>query len=61
MDVTYSHCAGLDLHKKTVVACCMIPGKNSKGETISVAIYTYQTSSKGAIAHGTLTAKLSGG
>jgi transposase len=26
MDVIYPHCAGLDVHKKTVVACCMTPG-----------------------------------
>ena len=32
MDVTYSHCAGLDVHKKTVVACCIIPGMNAKEE-----------------------------
>ena len=25
MDVTYSHCAGLDVHKKSVVACCLTP------------------------------------
>lgn len=25
MEVTYSHCAGLDVHKKTVVACCLVP------------------------------------
>jgi transposase len=30
MDVVYSHCAGLDVHKKTVVACCITPGP--KGE-----------------------------
>lgn len=24
MQVTYSHCAGLDIHKKTVVACCLV-------------------------------------
>lgn len=30
MDVTYTHCAGLDVHKKTVVACCITPG--SRGE-----------------------------
>ena len=23
MEVTYSHCAGLDVHKKTVVVCCL--------------------------------------
>jgi transposase len=26
MDVLYTHCAGLDVHKKTVVACCLTPG-----------------------------------
>jgi len=26
MDVIYTHCAGLDVHKKTVVVCCMTPG-----------------------------------
>ena len=25
MEVVYSHCAGLDVHKKTVVACCATP------------------------------------
>lgn len=25
MEVTYTHCAGLDVHKKTVVACCLTP------------------------------------
>ncbi len=30
MDVTYTHCAGLDVHKKSVVACCITPGV--KGE-----------------------------
>ncbi len=25
MDVTFTHCAGLDVHKKTVVACCLTP------------------------------------
>jgi hypothetical protein len=26
MEILYSHCAGLDVHKKTVVACCVTPG-----------------------------------
>src|SRR5579871_6156491 len=26
MDTIYTHCAGLDVHKKTVVACLMVPG-----------------------------------
>ena len=32
MDVIYTHCAGLDVHKKTVVACCMTPG--AQGEKL---------------------------
>src|SRR5437667_7897306 len=30
MDVLYSHCAGLDVHKKTVVACRIVPGPDGK-------------------------------
>ena len=26
MEITYAHAAGLDVHKKTVVACCFTPG-----------------------------------
>lgn len=26
MDVLYTHCAGLDVHKKSVVVCCLTPG-----------------------------------
>jgi transposase len=26
MDVVYTHCAGLDVHKRSVVACCVTPG-----------------------------------
>jgi transposase len=33
MDVTYTHCAGLDVHKKTVVVCCLTPG--AAGEIVS--------------------------
>lgn len=25
MDVVYTHCAGMDVHKKTIVVCCMAP------------------------------------
>jgi transposase len=32
MDVIYAHCAGLDVHKKTVAACCITPGP--KGEKL---------------------------
>lgn len=30
MDVMYSHCCGLDVHKKTVVACLLTPGADGK-------------------------------
>jgi transposase len=30
MDVTYAHCAGLDVHKKTVVACVLTPGTGAE-------------------------------
>ncbi len=26
MEITFTHAAGLDIHKKTVVACCFTPG-----------------------------------
>lgn len=40
MDVTYTHCAGLDVHKKSVVACCITP--NEQGEK-QVLIRTFGT------------------
>jgi transposase len=30
MEVIYTHVAGLDVHKKTVVACCLTPGPTGK-------------------------------
>ena len=30
MEITYTHAAGLDIHKKTVVACVFIPGPKVK-------------------------------
>ena len=30
MEVVYSHCAGLDVHKKSVVACVMTPDAQGK-------------------------------
>ena len=36
MDIYYERCAGLDVHKKTVVACVRVPGKEKRkrgGET----------------------------
>jgi transposase len=47
MEVTYSHCAGLDVHKKTVVACCIVPGMNPKDER---QIRTFSTMSQDLLA-----------
>ncbi len=33
MDITYTHCAGLDVHKKSVVVCCLTPC--GAGEVVS--------------------------
>ncbi len=30
MDVVYSRCAGLDIHKKTIMACVVVPGPKGK-------------------------------
>ena len=30
MELIYPHAAGLDVHKKTVVACCFTPGPKGK-------------------------------
>jgi transposase len=40
MDVLYTHCAGLDVHKKTVVACCLTPGPDG---TLRREIRTFST------------------
>ncbi len=40
MDMLYSHCAGLDVHKKTVVACRL--GVDGKGHKVK-AIETFGT------------------
>jgi transposase len=34
MDVTYTHCAGLDVHKKSVVACCITCGPGGEKQTV---------------------------
>ena len=33
MEVVHTHCAGLDVHKKTVTACCMTPGSTGEGRS----------------------------
>ena len=42
MDVVYTHCAGMDVHKKTVVVCCMTPDAagNNGAETRSFGTMT---------------------
>ena len=30
MDILYPRCAGLDVHKKTVVACCIAPDESGQ-------------------------------
>ena len=40
MEVVYTHCCGLDVHKKTVVACCIT--RNTQGEPVSET-RTYST------------------
>jgi len=40
MDVTYTHCAGLDVHKKTVVVCCITPAPQGEKQ---VEIRTFGT------------------
>jgi len=30
MDVIYPRCAGLDVHKKTIMACVLVPGPKGK-------------------------------
>jgi transposase len=34
VEVVYQRCCGLDIHKKTVVACLIIPGPNRKTEKV---------------------------
>lgn len=40
MQVTYTHCAGLDVHKRTVVACTLVPGE---GGEILKEVRTFST------------------
>lgn len=30
MDILYTRCAGLDVHKKTIVACLLTPGSRGR-------------------------------
>jgi len=46
MEVVYTHCAGLDVHKKTVVACCVTPGPRGQPQ--------FQTRTLGTMTHDLL-------
>lgn len=46
MELTYTYCAGLDVHKKTVVACCMTPG--IKGE-VNIVTRSFSTITAGVL------------
>jgi transposase len=47
MQVTYTHCAGLDVHKKSVVVCTLTPG--AAGEVVS-EIRTFGTMTQDLLA-----------
>jgi transposase len=46
MEVVYTHCAGLDIHKKTVVACCVTPGPHGRPQ--------FETRTFGTMTHDVL-------
>ena len=47
MEVFHSHCAGLDVHKKTVTACCMTPG-DGRGDFGDAHLHNDDARSPGA-------------
>ena len=47
MEVLYTHCAGLDVHKKTVVVCCLTPGADG---TLLRQIRTFSTMTQDLLA-----------
>ena len=47
MQVMYSHCAGLDVHKKTVVACCRLAQPDG---TLTTHVRTFSTMTVGILA-----------
>jgi transposase len=49
MDVVYPRCSGLDVHKKTVVACVIVPGAKGKPQK---AIRTFGTMTDDLLALG---------
>ena len=49
MDVLYERCCGLDIHKKTVVACVVTPGPRGKPQKV---IRTFGTMTEDLLALG---------
>lgn len=49
MQVTHTHCAGLDVHKKTVVACAIVPGPDGQPPSV---IRTFSTMTADLLALG---------
>ena len=43
MDVVYTHCAGLDVHKKSVTACRIIPDPTGQDPEGCVALRQFGT------------------
>ena len=47
MEVVYRHCAGLDVHKKSVVACRIVPAPDGKPQK---EIHTFTTMTRDLLA-----------
>lgn len=47
MEVLYTHCAGLDVHKKTVVVCCLTPAQDG---TLKRELRTFSTMTQDLLA-----------
>jgi len=50
MEVKYERCCGIDVHKKTVVACVMVPGTQKGGIEKETRTYATMTDDLGALA-----------
>jgi transposase len=55
MQITYTHCAGLDVHKQTVVACALTPGPQGQPHSV---IRTFGTMTADLLALGDWLASL---
>jgi transposase len=49
MEVIYARCAGLDVHKQTVVACCIVPGPKGQPQK---TVRTFSTMTESLLALG---------